>query len=337
MKHETQKDEILTRYLLCDLPDEERLRVEERFFQDDSYFEELLSLEDELIYEYRQGNLNARERLLFEKHLLTSSQDKRKAKFADVFLKTIDDFASQKEKTEEKAFVSIPFWKSFSSFFNFQNHALRFATAALLLLFLIGGIWLFVKNNQLKTEVANLQRQQDEQQKLKREFEEKQKEKERLETELARETQEREKSQDQIKKLEEERAELEKEIEAARNGQTSQNRSSIFAVLLPGLSRSSGQQAKTITITKDTNIIRLQLQLKRAGVYKNYKIALSNVDDGNAVFNRSNLKAARVSVTVQIPVTNLKNGDYEIILQGITANGDAEEIDDYYFRVVKRL
>jgi septum formation inhibitor MinC len=337
MKLDTQKDEMLTRYLLGDLPDAEKQRVEENFLKDDALFDEMVALEDELMYEYKQGNLTSREEKLFEKRFLATKQDKQKAIFADTFLKTIDSFAPAKQVVQKDNVVAdVPWWKSL---FSFQSPVLQFGMTAAMLLFLVGGAWLFYKNNQLKNDLATLQKQNDEQKKLEQQIEEKQRQKEQLEIQLAQEKQQREQNQEQIKKLEDERAKLEKEIKDARNQQTPkssspQNRTSIFAVLLPSLSRGSGE-TQIIKITDTVSVIKLRLQLKRDDEYKSYRAVAKNVDDGSEVFNRSQLKSIGRAIMIQLPAKSLKSGDYEITLEGIAGDGNAEVIDDYNFRVIR--
>lgn len=348
MKTETQKDEILTRYLLGDLTDDESEKIEERFLQDDSYFEEMLALEDELMYEYKQGNLTAKEEQLFEKRFLATKQDKQKAVFADAFLKTIDDFApTEKVKTKvHTETATTSFWKSLSSFFSFQSPALQFGMAAAMLLFLLGGAWLFVQNNRLRNDVASLQQNTEEQNKLKQEIENKQRQKEDLENQLAQEKSQREQNQAQIKKLEEERSKLEKEIEERRNQQNQQssppqNRTSVFATLVAGLPRSGGGKWVTVTFTQNTRLLSLQLKLKPNNDFMSYQATLKSVDDDREIWKSQPLKSRGAgknkTVSFQLPVNNLQNADYNIVLEGVNESGATGYVDDYYFRVVKPL
>lgn len=346
MNLETQKDENLTRYLLGDMTNEERERVEERFLQDDSYFEEMLALEDELMYEYKRGNLTAKEEQLFEKRFLSTKQDKQKSVFADAFLKTIDGLATTKQEETKAAVVAapIPFWKSLSAFFSFQSSALQLGMTAAMFLLLLGSAWLFVKNNQLKNDVATLKEQTEDQNRLKQEIEDKQRQKEELEIQLAKEKGQSELNQEQIRKLEEERTRLEKEIQDRRNQQTPktsppQNRTSVFATLIPGLVRSGSTEMQSVRLTESTRLLSLQLKLKPAFEYMSYQATLRNIENDAEVWKSHLLKARgngkNKTVSFQLPVNNLQNAQYEISLEGINENGTREQIDDYYFRVVK--
>lgn len=62
MKTQTEKDEMMRRYLLDEMTDEERESVEEMFLEDDEFFEEIAAFEDELFYEYKQNRLNGKQK-----------------------------------------------------------------------------------------------------------------------------------------------------------------------------------------------------------------------------------------------------------------------------------
>lgn len=73
------EEDRLLRYLLGDaLPDIEQNEIEERYFTDDSYFERILAVEDDLIDSHVQGRLSDAEKARFEKHFLASSRRREK-------------------------------------------------------------------------------------------------------------------------------------------------------------------------------------------------------------------------------------------------------------------
>ena len=59
-------DDLMKRYLLGDVSDEEQIRLEECYFVDDDVFEQLSALEDELIDDYVRGELAEPQRNQFE-------------------------------------------------------------------------------------------------------------------------------------------------------------------------------------------------------------------------------------------------------------------------------
>jgi hypothetical protein len=58
LEGKTKHEELMARYLLGELAEEERITIEERFFTDYDYFEELLSVEGTLLDDYLAGKLS---------------------------------------------------------------------------------------------------------------------------------------------------------------------------------------------------------------------------------------------------------------------------------------
>jgi hypothetical protein len=79
MKNETDKEQLLTWYLLGNLPEKERLQVERKFLSDDQGYERILALEDELYFNYALNKLSPGEREQFEKRFLSSKQNQKRA------------------------------------------------------------------------------------------------------------------------------------------------------------------------------------------------------------------------------------------------------------------
>src|ERR1051325_10693415 len=90
MKNKINDDKLASRFLLGDLPEEQKAQLEERFFTDDDYFEYMLAVEDELIDDYAQGALTGRERERFETYFLNSPERRSRLEFARALQKTAD-------------------------------------------------------------------------------------------------------------------------------------------------------------------------------------------------------------------------------------------------------
>ena len=97
------QEETLKRYLLDECTEGERVDLEERFMNDDSLFDEMLAFQDELYLEYSAGELSDREKSLFEQKFLRNREDRSRLAFADAFLETTADMA-----TEKRAFATAP-------------------------------------------------------------------------------------------------------------------------------------------------------------------------------------------------------------------------------------
>lgn len=82
LKNKAQEEAHLTRFLLGNISDGERERLEEGFFEDDEAFEEMLIAEDELTDAYVHGDLSTEERTQFEKLFLSSPQGQERVQFS---------------------------------------------------------------------------------------------------------------------------------------------------------------------------------------------------------------------------------------------------------------
>src|SRR5260370_34758164 len=89
MVERTEDERRILRYLLGDLPEAEQIEVEQRFFSDDRYFEQLLALEDELTYDYLRGDLSRDERVKFERRFLPLADGRKSTAFAEALLEAV--------------------------------------------------------------------------------------------------------------------------------------------------------------------------------------------------------------------------------------------------------
>lgn len=82
VKQPAYNDQIIIRYLLNELSESEQERFEEAYVKDDGLFEQVQSLEEELIEDYVKGDLSWRKRRLFERHYLASEQRRARVEAA---------------------------------------------------------------------------------------------------------------------------------------------------------------------------------------------------------------------------------------------------------------
>jgi len=75
------KDERLIRYLLGELTEQERAELEQAYFVSDAAFEELSTVEDELIEAYVQAELSPADRERFERGFLTTPRRRERVDF----------------------------------------------------------------------------------------------------------------------------------------------------------------------------------------------------------------------------------------------------------------
>lgn len=158
---DTNKTEEMKRYLFHESSAAERDTLEERFFEDDAFFYELVELENNLVDQYARGELASNDRARFE-HSLPKSPERRE--------KLANAAALQKFIVEEKQTVSAPVsiiaeekqtvWQGISNFFNFRMPVLQMATGAMMILLMFGAGFLLYERTKINRELADLRNDQ---------------------------------------------------------------------------------------------------------------------------------------------------------------------------------
>jgi hypothetical protein len=326
MKQKADNEDLMVNYLLGELSEDEQLRLEELFFTDDEYYQQLLALEDELIYDYAAGGLAPELRPKFERRFLNSPEARQKAELAKAALAQAAEARTQRAPARTPMVgASKTLWQSLLDFFSLHP-ALQVSLTAASVALLVGASWLYYQTVRLRSQVEGLEVANADQVEQR-----------------ARQTAEERKHRDELtERLESERrkrAQLEQELagqqaQAARDRQPPPSASSSFLsfALSPGLVRSAdGPQRLLVPV--HVNLLKLQLALNRGGDYRGYRVTLQTLD-GAEVWSRDILRAGR-SLVVNLPAKLAPPGDYVIALKGRTAAGEMEEIDEYFFTVVK--
>ncbi|HEY6250262.1 MAG TPA: hypothetical protein VI685_09890 [Candidatus Angelobacter sp.] len=78
----TENKELLLRYLLGDLPESERERLEQEYFTTPEVLRTLSAAEDDLVDTYVRGGLSPNQRQQFESYFLASPQKRKRLEFA---------------------------------------------------------------------------------------------------------------------------------------------------------------------------------------------------------------------------------------------------------------
>lgn len=143
--------ELLKRYLLGWLEEEERERLEKELLADDDYFEELLCAEDELADSYLSGGLTERERERFEQYSLACSEGRKRVNFAEALHRYVRETGSAEERLTATANTRRPaFWKRFVPASLTQRPLAAFAVAAALVVIGLSASWVIVKNGWVR-------------------------------------------------------------------------------------------------------------------------------------------------------------------------------------------
>jgi hypothetical protein len=323
----TDNENLMTQYLLGDLSDDEKLRLEEEFFSDDNAFAQLQALEDELRYDYARGGLSSEQRRQFEQRFLSLPGASQRVALAQAVLETVAQ--ANLPKAPERIVVAEKkpsFFQSLVAFFGLPSAGLQIGLAAASLLLLLGGAWMFYQTIRLRAQVEQLEiaRAGQEQQRL------------QLEQQAAEQRSRGEQLNAQLEAERRQRTKLEQELarqkaEAARANEPSISAPAMFLsfLLLPGTTRDI-DSTKQLTIPANVPQVRLQLRLRRPGAYPSYQAVLQTLD-GTELWRRN-----MSTPTVTLPTKLVPPGDYILVLKGKAAAGQWEEVDEYHFNTARR-
>ena len=233
-------DELLKKYLLGELREEQRATLEERYFNDSEIYDRLLVAEDELIDSYVRGALSNSQRDHFENYFLRSADRRDRVEFA----RSLTAFVSEGSPVGATALPST------SSSIGPATSGLRrlkprlVMSAAAILLLLLSGIAFFLETKKLREDIRRAEADREELERQREDLER------RLETERARGN------------------EIAAELDNARS-QGNANRSSsqpnaqtfLLFVLRPSGSRGPGA-LQTLEIGSGLEWVSLELQFK---------------------------------------------------------------------------
>src|SRR5258708_10755197 len=114
---------LLQRYLLGNLSEEERVRVEDRAFADPAYLGALEAAEADLMDAYVRGELPQSDRRQFERLFLTSRQRRNRVEFARALATVADESKPLQFPVQERQSV----WHAFLNLFHVSHPVLRLA------------------------------------------------------------------------------------------------------------------------------------------------------------------------------------------------------------------
>lgn len=345
-----QKTSEIERYLYFEMPNAERERFEERFFDDDEFFYSVVDLENELVDRYASGKLGAAERARFERSLENAPE--RRAKIANAA--ALQTFIAE-ERPPEKIAVAVEerqtFGQKLAQMFSLKTPAFASAMAGLLFIFAISTVFLLLENRRKADELAGLQNERQAEIFGRREKD--------LQNQLAgaqtRETElknqidrERAASGDLTDELEREkrrREAIEAEIErlrrenSARPAQTPtpQQSAPIVAsiLLVPNIkTRDGGVISQTVSIERGTKRVAVRLALpdgvkagERFSVALNEKIVAENL----AVLASSS-GAAQKAIQLTVSPNDLLDGANKFVVR----DAAGAQLTEFVFNALKK-
>jgi hypothetical protein len=346
-----KRDTPERRYLLGGLSEQERTRLEEAFFADDSKFEAVELAEDELIDAYVRGEFSTEEQEQFEIRLRISPRLIERVHFAKALaerkynpLAQSQEVSTQKNSPLEQdiAKTKVRWW---SGIFG-QEPRLRVVFAACVVVILVGGVtlvtsWLRLRGEteRINSERAALQRQKEELEKLSTE----------QNTRAEQLTAELQRAQDQTPAAHawairaQDRKSIQELRQALKLKETGTQKSLLgtFAkvFLIPGSVRNSDAGQRELVIGPETKLARLQTALEKND-YPTYNATIQTAD-GSVVFRKNGLKSHNIpsgpQLLLSLPSRLLTpNSSYIVHVDGVTASGQVESVSDYQFRVLSR-
>lgn len=361
MIRETNENELINRYLLGELSEDELARVEERYFADEDFFAQLLEAENSLVDSYVWGNFSAAEKNKFERLFLTTPQRRQKVRFAQSLDKAItesqtnvatDVIALKKQPDADNGKISLLKW--LAGIFNVQSPALAFGTAAILLMIAGVAFLAVLQRGNRSLEIARqespsnqpiINSQQpnigantvDNNQSAQVNPSPRKPVNAPSENISPQQKPQNEKqARDTSVRPEKQPDNANSSSEKAEKSNPPQPQPVIATFLLsPGLVRGEGARNQ-ITIPAKQNQIRLQLNLEE-NEYARYVAEIEN-PDGEKVWSARVPKAKKGVKTINllVPARSLSKGDYRLILKGETAEGETETVSEYPFSVVKK-
>lgn len=318
-------------YLLGELSEPEREQVEQRLMSDDTLYERLLLAEDDLIDEYVSGTLSDGDRVKFSRRFLqvpTLRQDVRSVvALRKHALETAPQVTTGRSSTFSPSLL-IDWLRKF-----FIRPIIGVAFASALLVAVLVAVWLAAQNLQLRKQVEQLRAGQvpppTPQPELREALAAEKLRNEQLSAELQRQ---RELLAEETRKLQETQGRP--QPVTTPKPDSSSGMPAVFAFALgTGAVRESGEMKK-VSVPPSAREVRIQLDLATAD-YRRYRAVLLTVE-GREVLPFQGLRAGRGRfVQLNIPAKFLTPGDYQIRLSGVNPSGEADEIDSYYFRVLK--
>jgi hypothetical protein len=314
-------ENLIHKYLLGEMADTDQTAFEQELLADRDKFDEVWSVEDDLIDSYVRGKMSGAVRKRFERHYLASSLHRERVAIAREFLEHIDRSAVEVIDLNETKPVA-----SRESNFPVSRRWLQpaFGAASVITAFFLifGAVWFWIERARLTEQLAKIQNEaQTERASLKQREQELSLRNRELEKELADGRQRSERLKVEIERL---------------SLQSRSEPSIIFSYPLRPSSLRSENEPPPPTIRLLNGKVRLLMQLESRD-HRSYQIRLQTAE-GREILLRNTDEVIfgndLVFVALTIPAKTLAKGEYFLILSGQTPDGRSEEIDRYFFRAL---
>jgi hypothetical protein len=326
VRQKTKQEDLMVRYLFEELTEEEQIQIEELFFTDNQYFEQLRSVEDALIDDYAQGTLTEHERRKVEGLLLSSPRQAREIEFVRDLIGYISENPTAELKGLNPTQIERPGkWKALSALLRIRNPEKRLALAITLLIIVI-ALFMAVWNPALQRKIGEMGAKQEAPEKSDQQLQQQIDEVKESREALVRELENERRKRDQ----------LEQEMAILREYQPliSKDETVTLDLKPDSLSRAGGE-IKTMQMRPNVAQVRIRITLGKGYDYKSYGVVIKTFDD-RPVWVRDHISLSRTNpgkLVITLSARILNSDDYTLSLRGITETGSVEEIGGYSFRV----
>lgn len=312
----TTPEQTMTRYLLGEISEQERIALEASYFNDSRLFDQLQRAENDLLDDYVRGRLPSPLTQRIERRYLTSPELRERLKFAEALVTRVDAIESFQPSAAAREAPRAGFldrWRE-------RAPAFGFSVAVVAGLVFAVGIWFFVSTtSRLRRELSEAQasRKYYEQQErdLQQQLADEQARADRLSSELS-------------------------SLQTAQTTGASKSSEPLIASLMLAIGDVRGTEggpSPKLVMTPQTEQARFQVELKDDD-YPTYTVVLQSAS-GDQVFSRSGLltkSKAHPRLVMMIPSKRLPEGDYLLVIKGVTKSGEAEDVSKSRFSVERK-
>jgi hypothetical protein len=314
---------ILIKYLLGELPAEERASIAERYFLNDDWFEELLDVENELLDKYVGGSLSEKEREAFKQYLERLPEGQQKEAVAKALAQFTDDEKARSQQIlNEYVPSSVSRWRVLLRSISKPQAGLQYIVAVNLLV-MVAGLWfLFSQFRQLRNDNEQLRAQIVDLEKEKESF---------MQNAQTDANSERLRLLEEQLKLEQQA----NEAQAQRLAVLQPTTPVVISWMLTSAMRSAGSLDK-VTLPQRAKFVSIMMPIDSEEKISSYRVIIQTTSGET----RHELLGMRPnqsgkSVALKLPASYFQEKSYKVTLVGRDKTGDEIALD-YYFTVARK-